>query len=528
MTAKAMALVDVRGNPLSAHSAHSGGYEGGRQTRELSSWLPALRSADAEILPDHTLLTARTHDAVRNNGMISGGIQLQLDSIIGSDLQLSAKPDHVALGITDKQAAEWSKEIESRWWNYANSLEAEVDAGHRWPFSVLLGMATRSLLVAGEITSTAEWIRDPARRYHTAIQMIDPARVSNPGGMPDTDRLRAGIELDDYAGPAAAHIRQALESDAYLGANTYQWRRVPWTTPWGRRQFLHAFEPERPGQTRGVSGIAAALAKSKMLERFQGANLEAAIVNAMYAAIIESEFDYAKVAEALGANESATSLSDSVATALGEFHSAGTVRFDGVKIPHLYPGEKFRMIAQERPGPGIAEFESSFLGYLAAALGTSREQLTRDYSKTNFAGARAGMQDTWRFFRTRRHRVTSLWGTQVYALWLEEEMDRGGVYVPPGAPSFWEAKTAWCGCRWIGGGPTAINPMQDASATLLEMEFGLTTLEDACAERGKDWEENLVQIAREKARMKELNLTTADLAQVLGATARQPAPSEAG
>ena len=34
------------------------GYRGGHQTRELMSWLPALKSADAELIPDRELLTA--------------------------------------------------------------------------------------------------------------------------------------------------------------------------------------------------------------------------------------------------------------------------------------------------------------------------------------------------------------------------------------------------------------------------------------------------------------------------------------
>nr|VFK14064.1 MAG: hypothetical protein BECKLPF1236A_GA0070988_100997 [Candidatus Kentron sp. LPFa]VFK30325.1 MAG: hypothetical protein BECKLPF1236C_GA0070990_101087 [Candidatus Kentron sp. LPFa] len=38
----------------------------------------------------------------------------------------------------------------------------------------------------------------------------------------------------------------------------------------------------------------------------------------------------------------------------------------------------------------------------------------------------------------------------------------------------------------------------------MEIEAGLKTLEDACAERGVDWEENMEQIAREKERMREL------------------------
>ena len=40
----------------------------------------------------------------------------------------------------------------------------------------------------------------------------------------------------------------------------------------------------------------------------------------------------------------------------------------------------------------------------------------------------------------------------------------------------------------------------------MEIGAGLKTLEDACAERGVDWEENLEQIARGKERMRELGV----------------------
>jgi len=43
------------------------------------------------------------------------------------------------------------------------------------------------------------------------------------------------------------------------------------------------------------------------------------------------------------------------------------------------------------------------------------------------------------------------------------------------------------------------------------MDMGTLTLEDACASRGKDWEENLEQIAREKLRMKELGINRNDV-----------------
>lgn len=499
--------------PVSAN-----GYRGGRQSREILSWTPALRSADAELLPAHKLMTARAHDTVRNFALVSGGVQAQLDNIIGSGLRLTAKPDYRVLGLSPEWASEWARHTEARWKQWAEDIDAYCDAARRLTFSGMVGLATRSLLVTGDILATAEWLPNRGRRYATAIQMVDPARLCNPGDATDTDLLRAGIELDPHGAPAAYHIRQALQSDAYLGANTYTWRRVPRETRWGRRQVIHVFEQERPGQTRGKTGIAAVLAKSKTLEQFQDVSLEAAIVNAMYAAVIESEFDHAQVADALGNSTESAALAASVLRSMAEWHDSGTVKFDGVKVPHLYPGEKFRMVSSEHPGPAFAEFEKSVIRHLAAGMGITYEQLARDYSQTNYSGARAGMLEAWKFFSSRRHLVGQQFARQIYALWLEEAIDNGDVEIPRGAPTFYDAKSAWCASRWIGPAKGHIDPLKESKADALEMDRGLLTLEDACATRGVDWEDNLEQIAREKARMRELGIEATDLGAVLGAT----------
>nr|VFK23002.1 MAG: hypothetical protein BECKLPF1236A_GA0070988_103652 [Candidatus Kentron sp. LPFa]VFK35567.1 MAG: hypothetical protein BECKLPF1236C_GA0070990_103932 [Candidatus Kentron sp. LPFa] len=47
-----------------------------------------------------------------------------------------------------------------------------------------------------------------------------------------------------------------------------------------------------------------------------------------------------------------------------------------------------------------------------------------------------------------------------------------------------------------GHGKDHIDPLKESKADIMEMEAGLKTLEDACAERGVDWKENPEQIAR--------------------------------
>nr|VFK57021.1 MAG: hypothetical protein BECKTUN1418D_GA0071000_105719 [Candidatus Kentron sp. TUN]VFK60519.1 MAG: hypothetical protein BECKTUN1418F_GA0071002_12178 [Candidatus Kentron sp. TUN]VFK69843.1 MAG: hypothetical protein BECKTUN1418E_GA0071001_12168 [Candidatus Kentron sp. TUN] len=51
------------------------------------------------------------------------------------------------------------------------------------------------------------------------------------------------------------------------------------------------------------------------------------------------------------------------------------------------------------------------------------------------------MLEAWKFFSIRRQFTGQHFARQVYALWLEEALDKGDVSLPTGAPDFYNAKT---------------------------------------------------------------------------------------
>src|SRR6266567_3482062 len=58
-------------------------------TRDLASWRPIRRSADAELLPEQGNLVARSRDLLRNSGIAKGGLQTIVDNVVGVGLRLS-------------------------------------------------------------------------------------------------------------------------------------------------------------------------------------------------------------------------------------------------------------------------------------------------------------------------------------------------------------------------------------------------------------------------------------------------------
>lgn len=497
-------LVDSRGSPLrpqNRRTAHEGASD---ISRELAGWQPGSYSPDGELLPELQRLRDRTRDIIRNHGIASGAVQTHVDNVIGAGLLLNAKPDRRALGVTPDDESgneimdELEDEIEAKFDAYSEDPGCYVDASRRSRLSALIAQAYRSYLTSFEICATAEWLPGRGSVYATAIQNIDPARLSNPDGKPDSDRLRGGVALGSMGEPTGYYFASRVAGD-YLSFSAdiaRQWRYVPRETPWGRPMVLHIFDNDQPGQSRGKNGITSVLLKHKMLDKFEKVSLEAAAFNAMYCAYIESSLDWPSVAGALGAGEENDPTLAYMENVKG-WQKESMIRFNGLSIPHLFPGEKLEHLSPQHPNPNFASFEEAALRYLAAGWNLTYEQLSRDYSKTNYSSARAAMLESWRFFTGKQYHIGGWYATLIYCLWLEEAFERGTIKIPAGLPGFLEAKAAWTTCEWIGPGRGHIDPLKEWNGKKVAYSLGMETLESLAASDGRRWRDLVDQKAQE-------------------------------
>jgi len=485
-----------------------GGYDGAsRFSRELASWAPPIRSADADLNPEKPQLDARSRDLARNEAYVLGGVQVHRDSIVGGQYVLNAQPNYEVLGATEAWAEEFQAIVESKFGLWAESSENWPDASRINTLTGLVRLAVGIHTFSGEVLATAEWLRSAyARRpYNTAIQFVDLDRLTNPNDRSDTMLLRRGVEKDRYGAPTAYHIRLDHPNAAYMNAERYQWRRVPARKPWGRIQVIHLYEQTRPDQSRGVADMVSALKEMKMTRRFRDVTLQNAVLQATYAASIESDLPTETLWEQLGSvdiNDDANPVAKYM-TQLAQYAGGSkALHIDGVKIPHLFPGTKLKLQPTGTPGGVGTTFEQSLLRYIASALGLSYEQLSRDYTNTNYSSARASMVETWKSMQAKKKMIADRFATIVYSLWLEEAIAMGEVPLPPGKgpEHFYEGlnKEAYCQCEWIGASRGQIDEYKETQAAVLRIQNQLSTYEDEIARTGKDFRRVFRQAAREQ------------------------------
>jgi lambda family phage portal protein len=441
---------------------------------------------------------------VRNTGMMQGAVSIHRDSIVGSQFRLNAKPDYKILGLDEVWADEFQMEVESLYTLYAESNDNWLDASRMNTLTGLVRMAIGGFFLGGEVLSTMEWMSARNRPYRTAVQMVDPDRLSNPNDMSDTEFLRRGVERNSYGAPEAYHFRMAHPTDYAMSNKLYQWKRVPARKPWGRPMVIHIIEQMRPDQTRGVAEMVSVLKEMRMTKKFHDITLQNAVANATFAAAIESELppDVAFQSIGVGDNESPMNYADTMLQAIAEYQmGARNLNIDGVKIPHLYPNTKLKMMPAGSIG-GVGEgFEQSLLRYVSAGLGLSYEQFSRDYTQTNYSSARASMNETWKYMQSRKKTVADRFANIIYAAWLEEAINNKTITsMPANPPSFYEGlnKDAYAKCTWIGASRGQVDEMKETQAAVLRIASGLSTLEIECAGLGKDYREVLAQLIREK------------------------------
>ncbi|RJF82421.1 phage portal protein [Azospirillum cavernae] len=485
------------------------------QSQHMEGWRPFLWAPDS-VNMYRDRIVSRARDLAVNDGWASGAITRILDNAVGATFRPIAKPDYRALalmtgnkGFDASWADAFGRAVEAGWRTWADDPGHYCDAQRQRSMAQIFRLAFRHKLVDGDALAGLPWMPERVGRgrakYCTVVQLIDPDRLSNPQVQFDQRQLRGGVEIDEHGAAVAYHIRRAHQGDWFAAADSVTWQRIPRETDWGRPIIVHDFDADRADQHRGGAGVLTPVVQRlKMLIKYDGTELDAAIINAIFAAYVQSPFDPALVEAALGDDGAVGAYQ----TERANYHKERRTTLNGARMPILFPGESINTVSAARPNSNFADFEGAVLRNAAAGIGISAQQLSNDWSDVNYSSARAALLEAWKTLTRRRTDFAVGFGSPVYCAILEEMMEVDNLPMPSGVvPDYLDARGAYSRCRWMGPGRGWIDPVAEKQGAVLGMDAALSTLEEECAENtGQDWEEVLDQRAREMQGFKERGL----------------------
>jgi lambda family phage portal protein len=430
-------------------------YDAARTTRDNAShWSMADGlSADSSMTPEtRRTLRNRSRYETANNSYALGLVLTLAEYCIGTGPRLQL--------LTENE-------------KYNSIVEQEFAA---WSETIRLGEKLQTLRKAKCIDGEAfaVMVRNPEVRHPVMIdlRLIECDRVATPffSLLQKVD----GINYDRHGNPVSYDVLTEHPGDSMMMLHSAS-ETVP------AEFMIHWFRQDRPEQSRGVPELCSALPLFAELRRYTRAVITAAETAADIAAIIQTPIiddnSVPKKLEPL----------DSIALEKGMM----TVLTEGATISQL---------KAEQPTTTYSMFKREILSEIGRCLQVPVNIILGDSSNFNYASGRLDHQTFFKNIRNEQSRCEKTVLFPLLEMWYREAVRIGllGEYPIPQISAQY--------ARFYWDGTEHVDPVKEVKAAETRIRTRVSNLSIECAKLGQDWEDVLVQAAREQKRITELDL----------------------
>lgn len=458
---------------------HQRGFMAAIRDRLTDDW-NEIKSLNVSIRDGLETLRGRSRDLSVNNEYARRYLKLLKVNIVG--------PDGIAVSVlgmnADNSVDPISEKIELKFWKWGMDPRlCSVNGQTNWPKIQELAIET----VARDGEALVWFRRGPQfGPYAFQIQLldIDHLDVNFNSQATNGNRIVQSVELDSYDRPVAYWIWKNNPSDTLIpGTNNTRIRIVV-------EDLKHLYDPERVSQVRGFPWMTPGMVALQHLVKFREATLIAARLSA------NKQVYYSQ-------GDQTTSYDDD------EVDDEGNLTFESKPGTHeiLPRGWEVHKLDFAAPTEQLESFQKNILRGVAAGLGVSYNSLASDLESVNYSSARFGALEDQAMFRSTQHWFINVLIRPVFEEWLKMQLltNNWGLNLP------YSRFEKFSNAQFRPRSWSSVDPVKDINADRLGLEAGLKSWSDVIAKSGRDPEEVMQQIAKDKRRMEELGITPAFL-----------------
>lgn len=248
------------------------------RSKDIETWSSPPDSPDNDILEDLDDLRGKSRSLFMNNEVAGAVLAKIKTSVIGPGLMVKPVINYKYLNIDRDKAKEYERIIKTKFNAWASSVNSDSSRTH--DFYTNQALVCLAWVMSGDVFAIPKRVKRKGVDVDLCIQILEADRIKNPSG--SNESIKGGVEIDKQGSICKYYITDKHPGDGNVEAKGY-----PIFNSLGRKNILHIFEPERPGQRRGVPLLAPLISSLKQLGRYQNAELTTAVMNAMIALIIE-------------------------------------------------------------------------------------------------------------------------------------------------------------------------------------------------------------------------------------------------
>jgi lambda family phage portal protein len=348
----------------------------------------------------------------------------------------------------------------------------------KWSQAVKLSAKLRTAVLSKKIDGEIFfWKTTNPRNRHPIT--LDPKLIEGDQVTTPTSELLIqpnvidGIKFDEYGNPIEYHILKYHPGAHPINAffNKMEFDRVP------AEHIIHWFREDRPGQRRGMPELASALPLFGMIRRYTLAVLAAAETAADFAAVM---------------------YSDSPAVDPDDVEPMDAIELESRAMLTLPRGWKLGQIKAEQPVDTYEMFKKLIIQEIARCISMPFNIATGDSSGYNYSSGKLDHQTYYKSIDIERQHLSLVVLDDLFNAWMDEAFLTSGYMPSIGSIDL--------GHTWQWDGFEHVDPQKEAAAAISLVDAGLLTRAEYHASRGRDWETEMEQQARELKKKIELGL----------------------
>lgn len=395
-------------------------------------------------------LRIRARYQYNNNSYCKGLVSTMSNDVIGTGAKLQVN------SIDDK---------------FSDKLEKDFQA---WCKAVGLAEKLRTAVSCKIVDGQAFMLLTTNPKIENAvkldIQLIDADRVTS-NIVDFTDPVIDGIQLDRYGNVLNYSVYDKHPSEnCFAKLQTIK-----------AKYMIHLFNADRAGQHRGVTQLASVLQLFAQLRDWTQATLTAAQTAACITAFIQTDAPAGGQAEQIEPLE--------------------TIPLEQGQIMTLPSGWHFSATKPEQPVSTYSAFKDQLIAQIGRAMSVPFNIVKCDSQNASYASSRLDTQIYFKTIKLEQNYIIRNCLEKIFSAWLQEYTLNGAVTLQQFEHSF----------MFQMGMVQHSDPQKLANSQATMLQNYTTTLAEIYAEKGKDYEKQLRQIAYEKKLMQQLGLTINDV-----------------
>lgn len=471
-------------------------YNAAGQGRRMAGWNPSSQGPNA-VLQGLQTIRNRARDTSRNDWSGRSAVQKWTTSLIG-------------IGITPRFRRLLNKARKKAIVDLFNDFVAKADADCVLNLFGMQTLVVRSWIDAGEVFVRRRWrfldedLPVPLQAQIIEAEMVPLLDADTYQGLPQGNRIRSGIELNKRGKRVAYWMYKEHPGDGTNGAiNPDDLVRV------AASDICHVFEPERPGQLRGVSMMAPVLTRLRNIEDYEDNTLtRQQIANLVVGFITRS----------LPNLEEDGDVNPLTGDVNEDAPSPPLVGLQPGLIQELEDGQDITWSNPPEAGTNYSEYIRT--GHLATSAGSGLpyELFSGDIKEVSDRTLRVIINEFRRFAEQRQWQIVIPMFCQPLVEWFAEAALLAGKITEAEFDDVRRVEHAPHGWAYI-------HPVQDPQGKKLEIEAGLRSRASAVGERGDDVE--LVDEERQADDLREQELEIGPYSKAVQVPAAA-APGEGG